>query len=113
MCWFFRISPERCATVWPRCLLRQFGHAVLEPPCHDKEARLLGFNTRNKTLIVLGYLLLCPSSSWCSPLPYHDAQKSPPSITSTVAQQWFLWTIAVVVGRIAYLVWLPITFVLR
>ena len=28
-----------------------------------------------------------------------------PSITSTVAQQWFLWTIAVVVGRVAYLVW--------
>ena len=38
--------------------VRQFGHAILEPPCHDKEALLLGFNTRNKTLIVLGYLLL-------------------------------------------------------
>ena len=29
--------------------LRQIGHAILEPPCHDKEATLLGFNTRNKT----------------------------------------------------------------
>ena len=29
--------------------LRQMGHAILEPPCHDKEALLLGFNTRNKT----------------------------------------------------------------
>jgi glutamate-1-semialdehyde 2,1-aminomutase len=28
--------------------LRQIGHAILEPPCHDKEALLLGFNTRNK-----------------------------------------------------------------
>jgi glutamate-1-semialdehyde 2,1-aminomutase len=27
--------------------VRQFGHAILEPPCHDKEALLLGFNTRN------------------------------------------------------------------
>ena len=38
--------------------VRQFGHAVLEPACHDKEMSLLGFNTRNKTLIVAGYLLI-------------------------------------------------------
>ena len=54
---------DRCsATSRPRCalglaalFLRQFGHAVLEPACHDEEALLLGYNTRNKTLIVLGY----------------------------------------------------------
>src|SRR5262245_31502788 len=38
--------------------VRQFGHAILEPPCHDKEKLLLGYNTRNKTLIVLGYVLI-------------------------------------------------------
>ena len=38
--------------------VRQFGHAVLEPPCHDKEETLLGYNTRNKTLIAFGYLLI-------------------------------------------------------
>ena len=38
--------------------VRQFGHAILEPPCHDKEKLLLGYNTRNKTLIVLGYFLI-------------------------------------------------------
>ncbi len=38
--------------------LRQIGHAVLEPPCHDKEAVLLGYNTRNKTLILGAYLLI-------------------------------------------------------
>ena len=38
--------------------VRQFGHAILEPPCHDKEALLLGYNTRNKTLIVLGYVAI-------------------------------------------------------
>ena len=82
--------------------VRQFGHAVLEPPCHDKEASLLGFNTRNKTLIVLGYLLL----------PIIHLVQAPaltletlPAVTTAVAQQWFLWTIAVVVGRVAYLVW--------
>src|SRR5215510_13174115 len=36
--------------------LRQTGHAVLEPPCHDKEATLLGYNTRNKTMILGTYL---------------------------------------------------------
>src|SRR5262249_5281931 len=49
--------------------LRQIGHAILEPPCHDKEALLLGFNTRNKTLILGAYLLipvvhLLSASAW-------------------------------------------------
>jgi glutamate-1-semialdehyde 2,1-aminomutase len=82
--------------------VRQFGHAVLEPPCHDKEALLLGFNTRNKTLIVMGYLLI--------PV-FHLVQNRSltrevlTSMTATVAQQWFLWTLVVVLGRVAYLVW--------
>jgi glutamate-1-semialdehyde 2,1-aminomutase len=38
--------------------VRQFGHAVLEPACHDEEALLLGYNTRNKTFIVLGYAVI-------------------------------------------------------
>src|SRR6266481_7364388 len=38
--------------------VRQFGHAVLEPPCHDKEELLQGLNTRSKTLVVAGYLLI-------------------------------------------------------
>jgi glutamate-1-semialdehyde 2,1-aminomutase len=82
--------------------VRQFGHAVLEPPCHDKEALLLGFNTRNKTLIVLGYLLI--------PVLHLVRDRSLTrevltSTTATVAQQWFLWTMVVVLGRVAYLVW--------
>ena len=81
--------------------VRQFGHAVLEPPCHDKEALLLGFNTRNKTLIVLGYLLLPPSpgAGW-----FLDARRSHRddcrSGTAVVS-----WTMAVVLGRVAYLMW--------
>jgi len=82
--------------------VRQFGHAVLEPPCHDKEALLLGFNTRNKTLIVLGYLVLpmlhlAQARSW--------SLEVLTSMTAVVAQQWFVWTIVVVLGRVAYLVW--------
>lgn len=82
--------------------VRQFGHAILEPPCHDKEALLLGFNTRNKTLIVAGYLLI----------PLLQLAKAGSftfetllSMTSTVAQQWFIMTLAVVAGHVAYLVW--------
>ena len=82
--------------------VRQFGHAVLEPPCHDKEALLLGFNTRNKTLIVLGYLLLPTLYLMQASSLTREAL---PAMTTAVAQQWFLWTMAVVVGRVAYLVW--------
>ena len=43
--------------------LRQFGHAILEPPCHDKEKLLLGFNTHNKTLILAaGFCRLPPGA---------------------------------------------------
>jgi glutamate-1-semialdehyde 2,1-aminomutase len=82
--------------------LRQVGHAVLEPPCHDKEATLLGFNTRNKTLILgvylaipAGHLLLAPA--WTGPVLGE--------LAATVARQWFAWTLAVVGGRVLYLVW--------
>jgi glutamate-1-semialdehyde 2,1-aminomutase len=82
--------------------VRQFGHAVLEPPCHDKEALLLGYNTRNKTLIVLGYALI-PS--------IHLAQGGVWSATAfaslipIIALHWFFWTLMVVLGRVGYLVW--------
>jgi glutamate-1-semialdehyde 2,1-aminomutase len=82
--------------------LRQVGHAVLEPPCHDKEALLLGFNTRNKTLILGAYLAipvfhLLRAPDW-------TAVTLAPTM-ATIAQQWFLWTLAVVGGRVLYLMW--------
>ena len=82
--------------------LRQVGHAVLEPPCHDKEATLLGYNTRNKTLILGTYLLipavhLLRASAWT-----WEALRP---VAATIAEQWLLWTVAVVAGRVAYLVW--------
>ena len=82
--------------------LRQIGHAILEPPCHDKEAVLLGFNTRNKTLILGAYLLipvlhLLSADAW-------TAETLRP-MAAAVAREWFLWTLTVVGGRVAYLVW--------
>lgn len=82
--------------------VRQFGHAVLEPPCHDKEKLLLGYNTRNKSLIVLGYVLiplvhLFQEGSW--------SLNAVIDLIPTVARQWFFWTLAIVFGRVAFLMW--------
>jgi glutamate-1-semialdehyde 2,1-aminomutase len=82
--------------------IRQFGHAILEPPCHDKEKLLLGYNTRNKTLIVLGYVLILL-------IPLVNAREwslaALNSMISGIALNWFLWTVLVVLGRVVYLVW--------
>jgi glutamate-1-semialdehyde 2,1-aminomutase len=82
--------------------VRQFGHAILEPPCHDKEKLLLGYNTRNKTLIVLGYLLIL-----LVPVLQADAWSLEifSSKIGAIAFNWFLWTMLVVFGRVLYLVW--------
>jgi glutamate-1-semialdehyde 2,1-aminomutase len=82
--------------------IRQIGHAVLEPPCHDKEELLLGFNTRLKTLIVAVYLVIPVLHVIEAGSLTGDAFTS---MTAQVAQQWFLWTLVVVLGRVAYLVW--------
>jgi glutamate-1-semialdehyde 2,1-aminomutase len=82
--------------------VRQFGHAVLEPPCHDKEELLLGYTTRDKTLIVLGYALIpvidmALAGSW-SPRGFL-------SLLDSIALHWFRWTVFVVGLRVAYLTW--------
>ena len=82
--------------------VRQFGHAILEPPCHDKEEALLGFNTRNKSIIVAGYLLIPVIQLLrAGSLSFETLA----AISAAVAQQWFLLTLAVVFGRVLYLVW--------
>ena len=80
--------------------LRQIGHAMLEPPCHDKEATLLGYNTRNKTMILGTYLLIpLVNVGWSG--AYTMGALRPVAVS--VAYQWFLWTALVVAGRVAYL----------
>jgi glutamate-1-semialdehyde 2,1-aminomutase len=82
--------------------IRQFGHAILEPPCHDKEKALLGFNTRNKTLIVGGYLMVLMVHLVVGRATNFAALKA---VLPAIAWQWFLWTCAVVLGRVLYLCW--------
>jgi glutamate-1-semialdehyde 2,1-aminomutase len=79
--------------------LRQIGHAVLEPPCHDKEATLLGYNTRNKSLILGTYLVI--------PIAHllRAGSLTAEGLAAGVAFHWFVWTGVVVLGRVAYLAW--------
>jgi glutamate-1-semialdehyde 2,1-aminomutase len=82
--------------------LRQTGHAILEPACHDKEATLLGYNTRNKTLILGTYLVIpIVNVVWSGAFTIEALRP----LAATVAYEWFAWTAAVVAGRVAYLVW--------
>jgi glutamate-1-semialdehyde 2,1-aminomutase len=81
---------------------RQFGHAVLEPVCHDKEELLLGYTTRQKTLIVVGYVAI--------PLALL-AQAGALTLAGfiqnldAIARYWFGWTLFVVAARVIYLIW--------
>jgi glutamate-1-semialdehyde 2,1-aminomutase len=77
--------------------LRQIGHAILEPPCHEKEALLLGFDTRKKSMILGMYLAI--------PVFHLLRGQALAAIVPVVGWQWFLWTLAVVGGRVAYLMW--------
>jgi glutamate-1-semialdehyde 2,1-aminomutase len=86
----------------PALFVRQIGHAVFEPAAHERERALLGFTTRSKTLIVLGYLLI--------PLLHLALQGGVDLATLTaaapgIARHWFLYTLAVVLGRTLYLMW--------
>jgi glutamate-1-semialdehyde 2,1-aminomutase len=84
-------------------LLRQFGHAILEPPCHDKEQALLGYNTRNKTLILAAYVLL-PIVHLLSVRSFNVEALG--AALPILAREWIVLTLAVVFGRVAYLAWI-------
>ena len=82
--------------------VRQIGHAMLEPPCHDKEAVLLGYNTRNKTLMVLGVSGDARRRTWRSRLL--DGRGG-----IADGDRWrcsgSCGPVVVVFGRVAYLYW--------
>ena len=82
--------------------VRQFGHAVLEPPCHDKEELLLGFNTSSKTFVAASYLLI-PAFHMLSAgtVGFDFLLVRLPEI----AEQWFLLTVLIVSWHIVYLIW--------
>ncbi len=81
--------------------VRQLGHAVIEPPCHDKEQLLLGFDTRAKTKVV-GIYVAIPLLNALHVGPLN--REVLPSLAANVAQQWFVFTALVVFGHVARLV---------
>jgi glutamate-1-semialdehyde 2,1-aminomutase len=82
--------------------VRQLGHAVFEPPCHDRERHLLGFTTRTKTLIVAGYLLIPVAHLIATGALELDALRA---TAHGIAWHWFVFTLLVVFGRVGYLMW--------
>ncbi|MGE3848781.1 MAG: aminotransferase class III-fold pyridoxal phosphate-dependent enzyme [Gammaproteobacteria bacterium] len=80
--------------------VRQLGHALIEPPCHDKEQLLLGFDTRSKTRVVAIYLAI-PLLQWFAleaPRSVHLA-----TLAENVAGLWLAFTALVVFGHVARL----------
>ena len=82
--------------------IRQIGHAIIEPPCHDAEQLLLGFDTRSKSVIVAIYLLIPAVNGLAAPELTWAAITGP--IAASVAKQWFWFTALVIAGRVALLV---------
>lgn len=79
--------------------VRQAGHALIEPPCHDKEQLLLGFDTRSKTWIVSGFVFI-PIVNWV----LAPVQAGWRDIANQVGAQWFAFTCLVIAGRVVLLV---------
>ena len=83
-------------------VIRQAGHYIFEPPCHDKEQAMLGFDTQNKVKIVITYGAV-PALVLAQLIFSAGIQMS-------VAQMWLLTTFCVVFGRVGYL-WYTYNFV--
>ncbi|KAH9253892.1 hypothetical protein BASA81_008016 [Batrachochytrium salamandrivorans] len=79
-------------------VLRQSGHYIFEPPCHEKEQAMLGFDTQNKVKIVIFYFVL--PTVFLMALSYQGEWLGE---YVTVADLWILATLGVVFGRVALL----------
>ena len=82
-------------------ILRQAGHALIEPPCRDKERLLLGFDTPSKSIILGSYLLI---PLWDLYAAEVVSWANAASLVLTVAQHWFILTAVVVFGRVFVLI---------
>lgn len=83
-------------------VIRQAGHYIFEPPCHDKEQAMLGFDTDNKVKVVIVYGIV--------PALVLAQFVISSGMTISVAQVWLLTTFCVVFGRVA-LLWMRYGFV--
>mmetsp|Transcript_4016 Transcript_4016/g.4639 ORF Transcript_4016/g.4639 Transcript_4016/m.4639 type:complete len:227 (-) Transcript_4016:34-714(-) len=82
-------------------IIRQAGHYIFEPPCHDEEQAMLGFDTRNKVKVCITYGAV--------PVLLLLKLVSDGSVEFTLAQIWLIVTFSVVFGRVA-LLWYRYSF---
>eukprot|EP00515_Schizochytrium_aggregatum_P012395 CAMPEP_0202081654 /NCGR_PEP_ID=MMETSP0964-20121228/15315_1 /ASSEMBLY_ACC=CAM_ASM_000500 /TAXON_ID=4773 /ORGANISM="Schizochytrium aggregatum, Strain ATCC28209" /LENGTH=233 /DNA_ID=CAMNT_0048649225 /DNA_START=36 /DNA_END=737 /DNA_ORIENTATION=+ len=75
-------------------IIRQAGHYIFEPPCHDKEQAMLGFDTQNKVRIVLLFAVV-PAMVILQALTS--------DLDISLAQAWLVVTFSIVFGRVALL----------
>lgn len=102
---FFNNKPAAMAWGLFSLALRQSGHAIFEPPCHDDEELLLGFNTRSKCFVFSAYIL--------APLFFihqvYTENMGAYELLNPVADAWLLVTLFFVLGHTAIL-WLQYGF---
>jgi len=79
--------------------VRQAGHYIFEPPCHDKEAIMMGFDTRKKCMIIAAY---CIMPFFQYPLAWANRSTDWNFEMGTI-DMLIVFTIAVVFGRVIYL----------
>jgi len=83
-------------------LIRQGGHYVFEPPCHDAEQAQLGFDTEQKVRIVCLYMsipVLLYTKVWAAENGYISGYL----VDLSIADFWWTATLVVVWGRVSYL----------
>lgn len=83
-------------------VLRQSGHYIFEPPCHEKEQAMLGFDTQNKVKIVILYFVL-PTLFLGGLTQIESVQSLIASYDVQVADIWIAATFAIVGGRVLLL----------
>jgi glutamate-1-semialdehyde 2,1-aminomutase len=83
-------------------LIRQSGHYIFEPPCHDAEQAQLGFDTEQKVKIVCLYLSI-PFALYAKVWAAENGYISGYLVDLSIADFWWVATLCVVWGRVSYL----------
>lgn len=90
-------------------VIRQAGHYIFEPPCHEKEQAMLGFDTQNKVKIVILYFVL-PTVFLGFLTQVDTVSRIISSYDVQVADLWIAATFCIVFGRVLVL-WYRFGFV--
>jgi glutamate-1-semialdehyde 2,1-aminomutase len=90
-------------------VLRQSGHYIFEPPCHEKEQAMLGFDTQNKVKIVIAYFVL-PTLFLGGLTQIEAVQNLIVNYDVQVADLWIFATFVIVFGRV-FLLWSRFGFI--